>query len=59
MANGLLTESDIDAIKSQLFDCVKDVVKDVLMSFEFPPENYLGARTVYCYDFHLHYGTPT
>jgi hypothetical protein len=55
--NSLLTEFDIDAIKSQPLGYIKAVTKGVLMAFEWPMKNYPGAGTVYYYDFHLHYVT--
>jgi hypothetical protein len=55
--NSLLTKFDEAAIEAQPLDYLKDVVKGVLMSFEWPRENYPGAGTVYYYSFHLHYVT--
>ncbi len=55
--NSLLTKFDIAAIEAQPFDYLKAVVKGVLMSVEFPRQNYPGAGTVYYYDFHIHYVT--
>jgi 4-amino-4-deoxy-L-arabinose transferase-like glycosyltransferase len=57
--NSLLTKFDEAAIESQPLGYVKAVVKGVLMSFEWPRQNYPGAGTVYYYDFHLHYVTST
>jgi hypothetical protein len=53
--NKLLTEFDIDAIKSQPLDYIKAVTKGVLMAFEWPMKNYPGAGTVYYYRLHEHY----
>ena len=57
--NELLTEFDIDAIKSQPLGYVKAVAKGVLMAFEWPMKNYPDTGTVYYYDFHLNYATST
>jgi hypothetical protein len=55
----LLTEFDIDAIKSQPLGYLKAVTKGVLMAFEWPMKSYPGAGTTYYYDFHTHYVTST
>jgi hypothetical protein len=55
--NSLLTQFDIDAIKSQPFGYIKSVVKGVLMAFEWPRKDYPSAGTVYYYEFHTHYVT--
>jgi 4-amino-4-deoxy-L-arabinose transferase-like glycosyltransferase len=57
--NSLLTKFDEAAIESQPLGYMKSVVKGVLMSFEWPRQNYPGAGTVYYYEFHLHYVTST
>jgi hypothetical protein len=57
--NSLLTKFDEAAIESQPLDYLKAVVKGVLMSFEWPRQNYPGAGTVYYYEFHVHYVTST
>jgi hypothetical protein len=55
--NSLLTKFDYAALEAQPFDYLKAVVKDLLMSVEWPRQNYPGSGTVYYYDFHLHYVT--
>jgi hypothetical protein len=56
-SNALLTSFALAAIESQPLDYVKDVTKGLLMSAEWPRQNYPGAGTVYYYDFHTHYET--
>jgi hypothetical protein len=53
--NSLLMKFDEAAVEAQPFDYLKDVVKGVLMAFEWPRQNYPDAGTVYYYDFHIHY----
>jgi hypothetical protein len=53
--NSLLTKFAEAAIESQPLDYAKDVVKGVVMAFEWPRQNYPDAGTVYYYDFHIHY----
>jgi hypothetical protein len=53
--NKLLTQFAIDAIKSQPLDYAKAVVKGLLMSVEWPRQNYPGVGTVFYYDFHRSY----
>jgi hypothetical protein len=55
--NSVLTSFAIHAVEAQPLDYVKFVVKDTLMSFEFPRTDYPGPGTVYYYSFHAHYVT--